>query len=106
MDSTGHALHTFDPKTAPGQDATRPMVETTDGSYPAPIGYRALSAADLELINEIKQHGSELDGLISRVEKHNNAGSDAKRWASIGRTHLQQGYMALVRSVTRPNTFA
>lgn len=103
MDSTGHALRESQPTPEP---SSRPMVETKEGSYPAPKGYRALSADDLALIHDVKEHGESLRELIARVEKHNNAGSEAKRWASIARTHLQQGYMALVRSVTRPDTFA
>lgn len=102
MDLTGHSVREF----LPEPEQRRPQVETQGGSYPAPMGYRPLTEADLQLVNEIKAHGEALGELVSRVEKHNNAGSEAKRWASIARTQFQQGYMALARSVTRPSTFA
>lgn len=28
-----------------------------------------------------------------------------KRWSSIARTQLQQGFMALIRSIAKPETF-
>lgn len=65
-------------------------------------GYRELSEAEITLINEIKQKGEELGELCNRLNR--NTGTDA-RWVSIGRTHLQQGVMALVRSVARPEGF-
>lgn len=28
-----------------------------------------------------------------------------KRWVSIGATHLQQGFMAVIRGIAKPTTF-
>lgn len=90
MDSTGHAIE------VPKYDTGQPM----------PKGYRQMSEDDLALVNEIKEHGEAIRDLIDRCDVHSHAGPDAKRWVSIARTHFQQGYMALCRSVTRPGTFA
>lgn len=65
-------------------------------------GYRELSEAEIAKMNDIKAIGEALGELI--VELHNTPGID-QRWVSIGATHLQQGIMALVRSVAQPTTF-
>lgn len=64
-------------------------------------GYRDLSETEIATMNEIKDAGEELSRLYDRVLE---AGGDP-RWAAIGRTHLQQGLMALTRAVAKPTTF-
>lgn len=66
-------------------------------------GYRQLSAEEQELINEIKEQGNALGVALEAIEQM--PGID-KRWLSIGRTHLQQGLMAVIRSIARPTSFA
>lgn len=72
-------------------------------------GYRDLSQQEIDLMNEAK-HLSELVGDF--VEKLNKADfadtSDQvpdKRWVNIGTTHLQQGFMSIVRAIAKPTTF-
>lgn len=69
-------------------------------------GYRELSQTEIDLMNEIKTKGAELEELVSKLEAE-CAVSDAEsyRWIGIGKTHLQQGLMALTRSVTKPQFF-
>ena len=69
----------------------------------APIkGYRDLSDEELRIANEIK----ELAELVGdKVEEVFARADTDKRWAAIGRTDLQTGFMALIRSVLRPTTF-
>ncbi len=71
-------------------------------------GYRELSQEEIELMNEIKEKGIELGKLVESIEIFNaqtgNHGIDL-RWVSIGKTHLQQGLMALTRSVAKPDFF-
>lgn len=69
------------------------------------LGYRTLSDDETALVNEIKAHAEQTKVLIERVMATANLPADSARWASIARTHLQQGFMALVRAVTRPSTF-
>jgi hypothetical protein len=64
-------------------------------------GYRELSQAEIDVMNAIKEKGVELGELIETLR-----GTDAdQRWVSIGATELQQGLMALTRSVAKPEFF-
>ena len=65
-------------------------------------GYRDLSADEIARMNEIKYTGEELRLLIAEMRAQREL--DPK-WISIGETHLQQGIMALVRAVARPESF-
>lgn len=66
-------------------------------------GYRDLSQDEIDAMNKIKALGEELGALVAEM-RGRNEGLD-QRWVAIGATHLQQGIMALVRSVARPTTF-
>jgi predicted RecB family endonuclease len=85
-------------------------------------GYRDLSEADINLMNEIKEKANELDGLICRLEhrihtppraigspeEHRGAppiNSVDPRCLNIARTHLETGVMYLVRSIAQPRSF-
>lgn len=86
-------------------------------------GYRELNQKELDLMNEIKTKGQELEDLCRRVREHVDAQfnaavkveSDAEvdrlgdaephRWSSIGRTDFQTGLMALTRAVAQPTFF-
>jgi hypothetical protein len=65
-------------------------------------GYRELSQEEIDLMNDIKQVGQTLETLTQRLL---DTDSTDKRWVSIGRTDLQTGIMALVRSVAKPASF-
>lgn len=65
------------------------------------IGYRELSQAEIDLMNTIKAFGPQLQTLIDQLK----AVEAVPRWVSIGQTHLQQGLMALTRSVAKPEFF-
>jgi hypothetical protein len=62
-------------------------------------GYRDLTPEEVALINTIKAE----EELLADVWAHvaNLAESD-KRWVSVARTHFQEGFSALVRSVAQP----
>jgi hypothetical protein len=69
---------------------------------PAKItGYRELSPDEIHEINRIKDIAIEVGILCEQIEDL----SIDKRWHAIGKTHLQQGFMALVRSISKPETF-
>ena len=81
-------------------------------------GYRELNQAEIDLMNEIKSKGQELDALIKKVNAANadlaedsGEGEDlvkaaeAYRWAAIAKTDLQTGLMALTRAVAKPAFF-
>jgi hypothetical protein len=66
-------------------------------------GYRDLSQAEIDLMNEVKAKGTELGDLVQKLCEH--GGSLDQRWISIGATDLQTGLMALTRGVAQPTTF-
>jgi hypothetical protein len=71
-------------------------------------GYRDLNQDEIDLMNKVKAKGEELGSLISELEGLNADTSGHAidmRWVSIGKTDLQKGIMALVRSVAQPTTF-
>jgi hypothetical protein len=93
-------------------------------------GYRELSQAEIDLMNAIKDKGLELEALILEAQKHiakqrehvkglasgklfeDAAEEDSRlkdaepeRWASISKTHFQEGLMALTRSIAQPSFF-
>lgn len=109
------------------KDSARP-----ETPKPGITGYRELSRAELDLINEIKAHAEATRDLVNRVQHHVNdqlakplpeghaphsqvtnparctPASRARRsraWAALAQTELQTGYMMLVRAVARPSTF-
>jgi hypothetical protein len=65
-------------------------------------GYRELSQAEIDLMNEIKSKGIELGELVQKLQAEK--GID-QRWVNIGETDLQTGLMALTRSVAQPTFF-
>jgi hypothetical protein len=70
---------------------------------PPPItGYRNLTQAEVDLMNEGKALGVQIGQYIDRVMATPDIDG---RWVAIGKTHLQQGLMAVLRGIARPTTF-
>ena len=65
-------------------------------------GYRELSQDEIDLMNRIKEQGACLELMISDL--YSSIGIDG-RWIDIAETHLQQGIMAAVRAVAKPESF-
>ncbi|MDH5670317.1 MAG: hypothetical protein OEY86_20140 [Nitrospira sp.] len=65
-------------------------------------GYRELNEEEISAINTVKGMGALLDEL---VEKMRSSKEFDQRWVSIGATELQQGLMALTRSIAKPTFF-
>ena len=72
-----------------------------DNQHKKITGYRDLTQEEIDLMNEIKAIGPQLNDLINRLE----ANTADRRWLAIGETHLQQGLMALTRAVAKPQFF-
>jgi len=62
-------------------------------------GYRQLSEAEQVEINKLKD---DAEYTRRRLESLTNVD---ERWLAIARTHLQQGYMAAIRAIAKPETF-
>lgn len=65
-------------------------------------GYRELEQHEIDLMNRVKKAGQELGNLVKDLEAMRLLD---QRWISIGKTHIQQGLMALTRGVTKPEFF-
>lgn len=65
-------------------------------------GYRDLTAAEISSMNETKELASQVGALIDRLASMPDIDG---RWIAIGKTHLQQGFMAVVRGIARPTSF-
>lgn len=78
-----------------------------DNQHRKIVGYRDLNQVEIDLINEVKGLGQQIEGTINKLQSlHNSeAVSIDPRWLSIGRTDLQTGLMALTRSVAKPDFF-
>jgi len=77
------------------------------------FGYRELTQAEIDLINEIKTSGRAMEELVKHVDtflfslsvENGAPDGDARRWLAISKTHFQEGLMALTRAVARPTYF-
>lgn len=72
-------------------------------------GYRDLSEEEIALMNEAKALAEQVGAFVEKVQAK-VSGEDTNitidpRWLAIGRTDLQTGFMALIRSIARPTTF-
>lgn len=65
-------------------------------------GYRDLSQAEIDAMNNIKNLANQVGDLIDSLQ--DNPEID-QRWLSIARTDLQKGFMSAVRSVAKPDSF-
>jgi hypothetical protein len=92
---------------------TTKMEVRMDNQHRQIKGYRELDAEDIALLNEAKEIAAVVgefcgkraaqpaippDGVLT-------PGAIDKRWLAIGQTNLQQGFMAVNRSITRPGFF-
>lgn len=80
-------------------------------AVPNPLpGYRELNPAELQLLATIKAAERDVADVWRDVadadDTEDGLGNDVyvdARWLAVARTHLQEGFSALVRSVTRPD---
>jgi hypothetical protein len=94
---------------------------------PKITGYRQLSEADAALMNEAKALAERCGAFIAKLQDLPSATSlgDGRqafkdgelvhladgepsidmRWLHIGKTDLQRGFMAVIRSIAQPTTF-
>ena len=65
-------------------------------------GYRNLSQEEIDLMNEAKSLAVQVGDLVAKIQA---TPLTDKRWASIGQTDLQKGFMSIIRAVAQPTTF-
>lgn len=66
-------------------------------------GYRDLTQDEIDSMNIIKELGARIETQVESMEMQGVTVD--QRWVAIGKTHLQQGLMALVRAVAKPESF-
>ena len=66
--------------------------------------YRELSQIEIDLMNDSKALEQTVLGFIERLKEvnANQAVEIDLRWLNIGLTHIEQGFMAVTRSVAKP----
>lgn len=67
-------------------------------------GYRNLSKTEVDLINLVKDMGPPIQAVLDGVRAYREVEID-HRWVAISETHFQQGMMALVRAIAKPEGF-
>ena len=65
-------------------------------------GYRDLTEVEIDAMNAVKAEGERLLFLIEEMRENKQLD---QRWVSIAETHLQQGVMAAVRAIAKPEGF-
>ena len=65
-------------------------------------GYRDLTQDEIHQMNSVKHVGQLCGEMIAAL---NLLDQSDKRWVSIAKTHLQEGIMAAVRAVAKPESF-
>ena len=75
-------------------------------------GYRELNEAEIAKMNKIKELAAQVGELVRdmqpvRCEETGEgiAPNFDQRWVAIAETDLQKGFMALTRSVAKPESF-
>lgn len=63
------------------------------------LGYRAQAEENVDLVNTNKQLE---EVLLSRLDLFAQMEEIDKRWLAIGRTQIEQGFMAINRAIFRP----
>lgn len=86
-----------------------------DNQHKKISGYRDLTQDEIDLMNEAKALEAKCLALHTKIvarladqeastnEERQRVGvAQANRWAAIGRTDIETGFMALVRSIAQP----
>jgi hypothetical protein len=92
------------------------MVDLNEAATDEPIkevkqaikGYRQLSQTEMDLINESKDLGTKVERFISRLQVADALEGGVQpdqRFLAIGKSYLQIGFMALNRSIAKPDGF-
>lgn len=64
-------------------------------------GYRDLFDSEIDAINEVKRAEEQLANVWTKVREGSTVD---RRWLAVARTHFEEGFSALVRSIARPTS--
>lgn len=87
----------------PGRAKKDPI--EAEGGFKAPpvTGYNDQSSDALNAVNRSKDKELELAEFVEYLKNYDGLNIDP-RWAAVAVTHFEQGFMALNRSVFKPNS--
>lgn len=66
-------------------------------------GYRDLSQDEIDLMNELKRQEADMMSALDIMSANTAQNGMNPRSLAIAKTHLQTGYMWLIRAIARPN---
>lgn len=62
-------------------------------------GYRELNVDEIDAVEQLKSREADVMKLLLALSDSNE---NDPRWLAIAKTNIQQGFMAAIRSVTKP----
>lgn len=74
-----------------------------DNQHKFIAGYRDLTREEIKLMNAVKAKAEEVGELLKTIPP--TASPTDKAWLDAGRLQIQQGFMAVIRSIAKPTTF-
>lgn len=77
---------------------------SAEGTLSETPGHKVLSEEQKDLVALSRQVGTAIEEYLGNLEKATSFQTD-RRWTAIARTHFQEGLMAAVRSITKPDFF-
>lgn len=85
-----------------GADDAESIEEKMDNQHRLITGYRELNESEIGLMNQIKKMANDMGLFMDSLNANENID---KRWLVIAKTDLQKGFMCLIRSIARPDSF-
>lgn len=77
-----------------------------DNQHKHIVGYRDLTADEINLMNEGKDLAERVGEYIKKLEAHNRTISQLDgRFLQEGKMDIQKGFMCVIRSIAKPSTF-
>lgn len=68
-------------------------------------GYRDLSQDEIDFMNEFKEMENTLAQMVQGALRNQKQNGIDPRWMAVAKTHFQQGFMAAVRAIAKPQSF-
>lgn len=72
------------------------------GTQEQVVGYRKLTEVEIDKMNKVKDIANQVGAIVDDLMLD---GTVDTRWIAIGRTQLQQGFMAVIRGIAKPESF-
>lgn len=74
----------------------------TDHKAPPIKGYQDIPNFKLKMVNDLKESEEIMLRRLDMLDNPPAGMTIDPRWVAIARTHIQQGYMAMIRAILQP----